>query len=67
MRNTTKLVMTGAIFALIIGTGCTATATVGTSANSGKSGQLVGASVGKDGVGITLPFLKAGVAPAKED
>ena len=57
-----KLVIT--IFATVafLSIGCQATATVGKTANP----PWVGASVNKDGVSVTLPFIKAGVAPVKE-
>ena len=53
----------GAAIALFLGTGCTATTTVGSRPDS----PLVDASVGKDGVSVAIPFLKAGVAPIKKD
>tara|TARA_R110002167_G_scaffold134756_6_gene320982 strand:+ start:204 stop:389 length:186 start_codon:yes stop_codon:yes gene_type:complete len=58
-----KLVLFTGTIALVIGvTGCTATATVGKTANP----PWVDASVSKDGVSVTLPLVKAGIAPEKE-
>ena len=58
-----KLTLLTGMIALVIGiSGCTATATVGKTANP----PWVDASVDKDGVSVTLPFVKAGVAPEKE-
>ena len=58
-----KLTLLTGMIALVIGiSGCTATATVGKTANP----PWVDASVGKDGVSVTLPLVKAGVAPEKE-
>ena len=58
-----KLTLLTGMIALVIGiTGCTATATVGKTANP----PWVDASVTKDGVSVTLPFVKAAVAPEKE-
>tara|TARA_R100000808_G_scaffold11976_1_gene30271 strand:- start:6304 stop:6495 length:192 start_codon:yes stop_codon:yes gene_type:complete len=63
MSNKAKLVTMAAAVAVVLGTGCSATTTVGPSANP----PWVDASVNKDGVNVTLPFVKAGVAPVKED
>ena len=58
-----KLTLLAGTIALVIGiTGCTATATVGTTANP----LWVGASADKDGVSLTLPFVKAGVVPEEK-
>ena len=58
-----KLVLLSGMIALVIGiSGCTATATVGKTANP----PWLDASANKDGVSVTLPFVKAGVAPVKE-
>lgn len=51
----------GTIATLIGISGCTATATVGKTANP----PWVDASVTKDGVDVTLPFVKAGVGHEK--
>ena len=58
-----KLTLLTGMIALVIGiSGCTATATVGKTANP----PWFNADASKDGVSVTLPFVKAGVAPEKE-
>tara|TARA_Y100000310_G_scaffold296899_1_gene329528 strand:- start:282 stop:467 length:186 start_codon:yes stop_codon:yes gene_type:complete len=58
-----KLTLLAGMIALVIGiSGCTATATVGKTANP----PWFNADASKDGVSVTLPFVKAGVAPEKE-
>ena len=58
-----KLTLMTGMIALVIGiSGCTATATVGQTANP----PWVDATVNEDGVSVTLPFVKAGVAPEKK-
>ena len=46
----------------LLSVGCQATATVGKTANP----PWVDLSANKDGVNVTLPFVKAGVTPVKE-
>jgi len=57
-----KLVITIFAAATLLSVGCQATATVGKTANP----PWVDASANKDGVSVTLPFVKASVAPEKE-
>ena len=57
-----KLVITIFVTAAFLSIGCQATATVGKTANP----PWVGASAGKDGVSVTLPFVKAEVVPVPE-
>ena len=58
-----KLTLLTGMIALVIGiSGCTATATVGKTANP----PWFTADASKDGVSVTLPFVKVGVAPEKE-
>ena len=57
-----KVVITIFATAALLSIGCQATATVGKTANP----PWVDASANKDGVSVTLPFIKAGVAPVKE-
>ena len=54
-----KLVITIFAAATLLSVGCQATATVGKTANP----PWVDASANKDGVCVTLPFVKASVAP----
>ena len=62
-RMIKKLTLLSGMIALVIGiSGCTATATVGKSANP----PWLGAKASKDGVKVTLPFVSAGLAPEKE-
>lgn len=57
-----KLTITLFATAAFFSVGCKATATVGTTANP----PWVDASANKDGVSVTLPFVKAGVEPVPE-
>ena len=57
-----KLVITIFATAALLSVGCQATATVGKTANP----PWVDASASKDGVSVTLPFVKAGISPEKE-
>ena len=57
-----KALLTLITTAALLGVGCQATATVGKTANP----PWVDLSANKDGVNVTLPFVKAGVAPVKE-
>lgn len=64
MKNTTKLMITGAGIALFLGTGCTSTLVLGPKANKQK---CVSASADWNHVGVTLPLVKAGVRMDKSD
>ena len=57
-----KLLLTIIAAAGLLTVGCKATATVGTTANP----PWVDLSANKDGVNVTLPFVKAGVVPVPE-
>ncbi len=57
-----KLLLTIVAATGLLTVGCKATATVGTTANP----PWVDASANKDGVSVTLPFVKAGVVPVPE-
>ena len=57
-----KLAITIFATAAFLSIGCQATATVGKTANP----PWVDASANKDGVSVTLPFVKVGVAPVEE-
>jgi hypothetical protein len=46
---------------LFAASGCTSTVSLGTKANET---QLLGASAGEEGLSVTLPFVKAQIAPA---
>ena len=60
MIKKTLLTLIAAVALLSVG--CKATATVGTTANP----PLVDLSANKDGVSVTLPFVKAEVEPVPE-
>jgi len=47
----------------LLSVGCTATATVGKTANP----PWLGASANKDGVKVTAPFVSVGVAPETKE
>lgn len=57
-----KVLITLIAAASLLSVGCAATATVGKTANP----PWVDASANKDGVSVTLPFVKAGITPEKE-
>ena len=57
-----KALLTLIATAALLSVGCTATVTVGKTANP----PWLGASANTDGVKVTLPFVSAGVAPEKE-
>lgn len=46
---------------LFAASGCTSTVSLGPKANKT---QLLGASAGEEGVSVTVPFVKAQIAPA---
>ena len=46
---------------LFAASGCTSTVSLGTKANDTR---LLGASAGEEGVSVTIPFVKAEIAPA---
>ena len=57
-----KLVITVFATATLLSVGCKATATVGTTANP----PWVDLTANKEGVSVTVPFIKAGVEPVPE-
>ena len=57
-----KFIITIFAAVALLSVGCQATATVGKTANP----PWVDLSANKDGVNVTLPFVKAGVTPVKE-
>ena len=64
-RNMKTLVITTVTAIMLLGTlGCTSTVTLGPDANTT---DVLGASAGKEGASLTLPFIKGEVTPSSTD
>ena len=60
-----KTLVITTVTAMLLGTlGCTSTVTLGPSANTT---DVLGASAGKEGASLTLPFVKGEVTPSSTD
>lgn len=60
-----KTLLITTVTVMLLGTiGCTSTVTLGPKANTT---DILGASAGKEGASLTLPFVKGEVAPSSTD